>query len=128
MTRSRLRRMQLHLATNTVQEWAKGFVESLQQPVPGTPIITRTLKGKLALSVLNEYRESKKREEDEVDVERAKIHESVFKRIKNNAHAYAPVGLPPYYDVVRERDGAIITPDQYGFETTQHAADRAEHF
>ena len=41
-------------------------------------------------------------------------------------HAYAPVGLPPYYDVVRERDGAIITPDQYGFETTPHAADRAE--
>lgn len=59
--RSRLRRMQLHLATNTVQEWAKGFVESLQQPVPGTPIITRTLKGKLALNVLNEYRKSKKR-------------------------------------------------------------------
>jgi len=50
------------------------------------------------------YREIRKLEEDEVEVERAKIHESVFKRIANHAHAYAPVGLPPYYDVVRDRD------------------------
>ena len=48
------------------------------------------------------YPHSKKLEEDEIDVGRAKIHESVFKRIKNHAHAYAPVGFPPYYDVVRE--------------------------
>jgi uncharacterized protein (DUF2235 family) len=72
------------------------------------------------------YRETKKLEEDEVEVERAKIHESVFKRIANHAHPYAPVGLPPVYDVVRERDGAIITPEQYGFETRQRAAVRAE--
>lgn len=59
--RSRLRRMQLHLSTNTVQEWAKGFVESLQQPVPGTPMRTRVLKGSLEFNVLNDYRKSRKR-------------------------------------------------------------------
>ena len=46
------------------------------------------------------YRELRKLEDDEIDVGRAKIHESVFKRIDNHAHAYAPVGLPPFYDVV----------------------------
>ena len=72
------------------------------------------------------YRETKKLEEDEVEVERAKIHESVFKRIANPRASLRPVGLPPVYDVVRERDGAIITPEQYGFETRQRAAVRAE--
>jgi trehalose 6-phosphate synthase/phosphatase len=59
--RGRLRRMQQQLATNTVQEWAKGFVESLQQPVPGTPVIVRTLKGKLELALVNDWRQAKKR-------------------------------------------------------------------
>ena len=44
-------------------------------------------------------------------IERAKIHESVFKRLDNHAHAYAPIGLPPIYDVVRD-DGEIVTPDR----------------
>jgi len=77
------------------------------------------------------YPEVKKREDDEVEVGRAKIHESVFRRIDNNAHAYAPVGLPPYYDVVRE-DGEIIAPDRFSiapatapFETSTVAAQRA---
>jgi uncharacterized protein (DUF2235 family) len=77
------------------------------------------------------YRESHKLEEDEVEVERAKIHESVFRRIDNHAQAYAPVGLPPYYDVVKE-DGAIVSPDDFRidparepFETRQAAAQRA---
>src|SRR5262249_47622976 len=52
-------------------------------------------------------------------------HESVFKRLANNAHAYAPVGLPPYYDVVKDDTGEIISPDQYRFETRQQAAQRA---
>ena len=51
----------------------------------------------------------KKKEDDEVLIERPKIHETVFRRIDNRAHAYAPVGLPPVYDVVTE-DGAILTP------------------
>ena len=42
-----------------------------------------------------------------------------------HAHAYAPVGLPPVYDVVRD-DGAIVTPDQYGFETDNDARARAD--
>jgi uncharacterized protein (DUF2235 family) len=71
------------------------------------------------------YPEAKKKEDDEVEVQRAKIHESVFKRIENSAQAYAPIGLPPLYDVVKD-DGEIVTPDQYGFESNARAADRAE--
>jgi len=59
--RGRLRRMQQQLATNTVHEWAKGFVGTLHQPVPGTPLIVRTLKGKLELSLVNDWRQAKKR-------------------------------------------------------------------
>lgn len=77
------------------------------------------------------YPEIKKLEDDEVNVDRAKIHESVFRRIENYAHAYAPVGLPPYYDVVRD-DGEIVSPDKFSiapatkpFETSAAAAQRA---
>jgi trehalose 6-phosphate synthase/phosphatase len=59
--RRRLRRMQQQLATNTVQEWSKEFVSTLQQPVPGTPVIVRTLKGKLELALINDWRQAKKR-------------------------------------------------------------------
>lgn len=61
--RGRLRRMQQQLATNTVQEWAKEFIGALQQPVAvaGTPLIVRTLKGKPELSLLNDWRQAKKR-------------------------------------------------------------------
>jgi uncharacterized protein (DUF2235 family) len=37
---------------------------------------------------------------DEVSIARPKIHESVFKRIQNNAHVYAPIGIPHEYEVV----------------------------
>jgi len=37
---------------------------------------------------------------DEVYVERPKIHETVLRRIKNNAHVYAPIGIPYDYEVV----------------------------
>jgi uncharacterized protein (DUF2235 family) len=70
------------------------------------------------------YPETKKQEDDEVSVGRAKIHESVFKRISNHAHAFAPIGLPPFYDVVKD-NGEIVTPDEYGFESSQRAAERA---
>ena len=73
----------------------------------------------------------RKLEEDEVEVGRAKIHESAFRRIQNYAHAYAPVGLPPYYDVVKD-DGEIVSPDNFSiapatepFETSAAAAQRA---
>jgi hypothetical protein len=77
------------------------------------------------------YPEVKKLEDDEVEVISAKIHESVFRRIENHAQAYAPVGLPPYYDVVKE-DGEIVSPDKFSiapstkpFETSSEAAHRA---
>ena len=66
-----------------------------------------------------------KKEDDEVLIERPKIHESVFKRIRNNAHAYAPIGLPALYDVVRD-DGSIVTSGQYGVETAAEATARAD--
>ncbi len=84
--------------------------------------------GPRKLVQLCNYKYSKK-EDDEVVVERPKIHETVFRRIGNHAHAYAPVGLPPVYDIVRE-DGSIVTPDQFGFETNNEAkarADKQEH-
>jgi len=37
---------------------------------------------------------------DAVHVSAPKIHDSVFKRIKNNAHAYAPIGIPHDYELV----------------------------
>ena len=77
------------------------------------------------------YPEIRKQEDDEVGVGIAKIHESVFRRIENHAHAYAPVGLPPYYRVVKE-SGEIVSPDKYSiaptaepFETGAAAAERA---
>ncbi|MET4279334.1 MULTISPECIES: DUF2235 domain-containing protein [unclassified Bradyrhizobium] len=44
---------------------------------------------------------------DEVYVARPKIHETVLRRIKNNAHVYAPIGIPHNYDVVSPE----IAPD-----------------
>jgi uncharacterized protein (DUF2235 family) len=71
-----------------------------------------------------------KGEDDTVVVWRPKIHESAFRRIDNRAHAYAPVGLPRIYDVVRESDGAILTPSQFGVEQDDEAklrGDAQEH-
>lgn len=59
--RLRLRRMQQHLAAHTVQDWAKGFVTSLQQPVPGTPKLVRSLKGRPRKRLLEDWQWSKKR-------------------------------------------------------------------
>lgn len=47
---------------------------------------------------------------DEVYVEKPKIHETVLRRIKNNAHVYAPIGIPHDYDVVSPeiaQDGSV---------------------
>ncbi|HEY5152354.1 MAG TPA: bifunctional alpha,alpha-trehalose-phosphate synthase (UDP-forming)/trehalose-phosphatase [Candidatus Saccharimonadales bacterium] len=59
--RRRLSRMQQQLSTNTVQEWAKGFVSALQQPVPTAPLIVQALRGKLELRLLNDWRQAGKR-------------------------------------------------------------------
>ncbi|WP_051311037.1 DUF2235 domain-containing protein [Bradyrhizobium sp. Cp5.3] len=47
---------------------------------------------------------------DEVYIEKPKIHETVLRRIKNNAHVYAPIGIPHEYDVVSPeiaQDGSV---------------------
>jgi uncharacterized protein (DUF2235 family) len=38
--------------------------------------------------------------DDEVSIATPKIHESVFRRIKNHAHVYAPIGIPHDYELV----------------------------
>jgi uncharacterized protein (DUF2235 family) len=53
----------------------------------------------------------------------ARIHESVFARIKNRAHAYAPLGLPADYEVVTVNN-EVITPQQSGYETPSQAIAR----
>jgi trehalose 6-phosphate synthase/phosphatase len=60
--KSRLRRMQKHLASNTVQTWAGGFMQTLQKPVPGTPIFRlRPITGRNKAVITNHFRSAKKR-------------------------------------------------------------------
>lgn len=59
--RARLKRMQQTLATNTVQDWAQNFVETLQKPVPRTPVITRALRGRFELALRTDYQVARKR-------------------------------------------------------------------
>lgn len=43
-------------------------------------------------------------------MEKPKIHETVLRRIKNNAHVYAPIRIPHDYDVVSPElapDGSV---------------------
>ncbi|MEH6951964.1 DUF2235 domain-containing protein [Nitrobacter sp. NHB1] len=62
---------------------------------------------------------------DEVVVTRPKVHVSAFKRIASRSQDYAPVGLPKIYDVATD-DGLVLTPDQYGFESSAKALARSE--
>jgi uncharacterized protein (DUF2235 family) len=80
---------------------------------------------KLELLCNANYAKSKD-EDDEVVIWRPKIHETAFSRIGNRAHAYAPVGLPRVYDVVRQEDGAILTPSQFGVEDDDVAKARGD--
>ena len=61
--RSRLKRMQTHLSTNTVQKWAGGFVQTLQKPVTASVggLRTRTLSPKLATLITHAYTASPRR-------------------------------------------------------------------
>ncbi len=59
--RRRLKHMQRQLSTNTVQEWAKEFVDTLQQPIQGTPALVQTLKGAPEIRLVNDWRQAKKR-------------------------------------------------------------------
>ena len=47
---------------------------------------------------------------DRVTIAMPKIHESVFERISVDAHVYAPVGLPPVYEILTY-DERIVSPD-----------------
>jgi hypothetical protein len=50
--------------------------------------------------------------DDKVSVATPKIHDSVFKRIKNNAQVYAPIGIPHDYELV------VTVPDANGVDAT----------
>ena len=67
--------------------------------------------------------DTRKRKTTKSRSRRPKIHESVFRRIRNHAHAYAPIGLPAVYDVVKA-DGEIVTPDQYGLRRPNRCGQR----
>jgi uncharacterized protein (DUF2235 family) len=59
--------------------------------------------------------------DDEVTVDRPKIHESVFHRINMGARAYAPIGLPARYAIVAA-DGHILDDVDNPCETPARAA------
>lgn len=59
--RKRLGRMKKQIAANTVHHWARTFVETLNQPVPGTPVYTRTLNGSRLRKLMSEYAAGRKR-------------------------------------------------------------------
>lgn len=49
-----------------------------------------------------------------------RIHESVLARIKNNAHVYAPTGLPEEYEVVTS-SGEVLPPSKNPYEKPEQA-------
>jgi trehalose 6-phosphate synthase/phosphatase len=60
--RRRMKRMQQQLSTHTVQDWAKGFVATLQKPVPVTPRLrTWTLRERQQSQLITDYRGASKR-------------------------------------------------------------------
>jgi hypothetical protein len=58
-----------------------------------------------------------------VSVPLPKIHESVFERIDSGCNAYAPIGLPPDYQVV-SRNGKLTPVGPGTYETPQGAVAR----
>jgi uncharacterized protein (DUF2235 family) len=62
---------------------------------------------------------------DCVYVAMPKIHQSVFERIAVDAHLYAPVSLPPAYEVLTY-DERIVPPDALGYESPASARRRDE--
>ena len=57
---------------------------------------------------------------NDVTIDRPKVHASVFARIHGEHVAYAPIGLPPVYDLVL-RDGTMVPGDK------SSRGSRAEH-
>ena len=61
---------------------------------------------------------------DEVEIDRPKIHESVFDRIFRKVHFYGPIGIPATYRIVGY-DGQI-TQHQEKYEGEEKAKERAK--
>lgn len=59
---------------------------------------------------LSELTQDTMESDNEVVVELPKIHESVFKRIKNGTDGYAPIGLPDKYAVVKDNGTIVLLP------------------
>jgi len=62
---------------------------------------------------------------DEVEISLPKIHQSALLRMQQEAHPYAPIGIPARYEVVTE-DRRILPPEQNPFEAPQQAQARAQ--
>ena len=62
---------------------------------------------------------------DGVLVRTPKIHESVLKRVQNNAHPCAPLGIPAQYDVVTEQ-GTVLPPANNPYESLDASQARAK--
>jgi uncharacterized protein (DUF2235 family) len=66
---------------------------------------------------------------DAVLIRLPKIHESVLKRIQNNAHPCAPLGIPAKYEVVTD-DGQVLPASANPYESAIHsqARENAQEF
>lgn len=53
-----------------------------------------------------------------------RIHDSVLRRIRNRAHAYAPIVLPAQYDVVTEDAYEVLPPSDNPYEAPAQATAR----
>ncbi|SHG45400.1 DUF2235 domain-containing protein [Bradyrhizobium erythrophlei] len=62
---------------------------------------------------------------DQVNIRLPKIHESVFKRVQNNAHPCAPLGIPAGYEVVTDT-GQILPASTNPYETLLQSEARAK--
>jgi uncharacterized protein (DUF2235 family) len=62
---------------------------------------------------------------DEVEIAIPKIHENALERMKQEAHPYAPIGIPAKYELVTE-DGKILSPEQNPYESPREAEARAD--
>ena len=58
-----------------------------------------------------------------VEIKTPKIHHTVFERIRDGVHPYAPIGLPATYAVVDE-NGKILQEDENPYEKTSQATER----
>lgn len=57
--KQRLSAMHKHIATNTVQSWASGFMKSLQQPLPGNQRLTRALTHDRELDIIEVFKRAR---------------------------------------------------------------------